>query len=89
MSRPVGARLPWEPLGRVVATVEINRAPVLDHPNLIGRALGISGSQVSKLRRSGLTVAMADRLCRQIERHPAEIWDSWNDVAAEEAVTAS
>lgn len=71
-------RLPWEPLGDVIARIEVNREPCGRSPKAIARVLDRSPRMVYRWRRLGLTVTAADELCHRIGRHPAEIWpDAW------------
>jgi hypothetical protein len=70
-------RLPFAPLEHVLAGITINREPCLHNPGALAKVAGVTARQIYRWRTDGMTVLAADRVCCRINRHPAEIWDTW------------
>lgn len=88
--RPVAVHLPWEPLGRVLAGMEVEREPVGSSPLFLSRLLGIDNRLIARWQhRNWIGIDTADHICTLISRHPSEIWAEWNDVEIEPEAVAS
>jgi plasmid maintenance system antidote protein VapI len=66
---PILVRLSIEPLVKMYGTV-----------CGLGRALGVHSTQVNRWRRTGLTIATADRLAIAVGLHPVDLWPEWYDL---------
>lgn len=58
--------------------------PLLIHSRItrstLARVVGVDPATVTRRCGDGLTLDEADHWAHQLGVHPAEVWDSWNDV---------